>query len=143
MMIDCGTDCRGRVARVAPSAIVLTHGHRDYAFGLADGVACPVYATKETRRLIGRYPIAHRRVVAGKPLSITGMRFEAFAVAHSTRAPAVGYRITVGTLSIFDVPDVVAIRHRKRALAGVSLYIGDGARLVRDRAAKGRPAHRS
>jgi phosphoribosyl 1,2-cyclic phosphodiesterase len=132
IMVDCGADWRGRVARLAPSAIVLTHGHPDHAFGLADGVPCPVYATKETWRLIERYPVARRRVVSvGEPFSVSGVRFEAFAVEHSMRAPAVGYRITAGFLSIFYVPDVVAIRHRARALDGVSLYIGDGASLLR------------
>lgn len=54
IMVDCGADWRGRVAQLAPSAIVLTHGHPDHAFGLADGVSCPVYATKQTWRLIER-----------------------------------------------------------------------------------------
>jgi phosphoribosyl 1,2-cyclic phosphodiesterase len=132
IMIDCGADWRGRLAQVAPGAILLTHGHPDHAFGLADGAPCPVYATRETWRLIARYPVACRRTVAvGKAFSISGLGFEAFAVTHSRRAPAVGYRITAGALAIFYVPDVVAIRQRKRALAGVDLYIGDGASLVR------------
>jgi phosphoribosyl 1,2-cyclic phosphodiesterase len=132
IMVDCGADWRGHLAHVGPSAILLTHGHPDHAFGLADGAPCPVYATRETWRLIERYPIACRRTVAvGKPFSISGLRVEAFSVTHSVRAPAVGYRITAGALAIFYVPDVVAIRQRKRALAGVDLYIGDGASLVR------------
>jgi phosphoribosyl 1,2-cyclic phosphodiesterase len=132
IMVDCGADWRGRVKRLAPTAIVLTHGHPDHAFGLADGVNCPVYATRATWRVARHYPIARRRVVAaGRPFSISGLRFEAFPVAHSRRAPAVGYRITAGALAIFYVPDVVAIRQRKRALAGIGLYIGDGASLVR------------
>ncbi len=132
IMIDCGADWRGRLAQVAPSAILLTHGHPDHAFGLADGAPCPVYATRETWRLIARYPILRRRIVAvAKPFSISGLRFKSFAVTHSLRAPTVGYRITAGAVAIFYVPDVVAIRHRQRALAGISLYIGDGASLVR------------
>jgi len=78
------------------------------------------------------YPIASRQLVApGKPWSIAGVCFEAFAVDHSTRAPAVGYRVSIGSLAIFYVPDVVAIRRPASALAGVALYIGDGASLVR------------
>jgi ribonuclease BN (tRNA processing enzyme) len=131
IMIDCGADWRGRVAWLAPSAIVLIHGHPDHAFGLADGISCPVYATAATWQLIDRYPIADRRVVSvGEPLSIEGIRFEAVAVEHSTRAPAVGYRITAGSVSIFYVPDVVAIPQRRRALSGIDLYVGDGATIA-------------
>lgn len=131
-MIDCGADWRGRLARLAPDAIFLTHGHPDHAFGLADGAPCPVYATKQTWRSIRRYPIASRQIVVpGEALLIDGLRFEPFAVTHSTRAPAIGYRITAGAVSIFYVPDVVAIRDRARALRDIALYIGDGASLDR------------
>jgi phosphoribosyl 1,2-cyclic phosphodiesterase len=131
-MIDCGADWRGRVARLAPSAVVLTHGHPDHAAGLVDGAPCPVYATSETWRLIGSYPIVQRQVASvGRVFSIAGVRFRPFSVAHSIRAPAVGYRITVGSVSVFYVPDVIAISHRAQAMRGIDLYIGDGASLTR------------
>ncbi len=59
------------------------------------------------------------------------MTVTAFPVIHSTRAPAVGYRLAAGRRTVFYVPDVVAIKDRARALAGVDLYVGDGATLVR------------
>ena len=65
------------------------------------------------------------------PLQIAGIAFEAFAVEHSLRAPAVGYRITAGDLAIFYCPDVVYIRHREEALRGIAAYIGDGATISR------------
>jgi phosphoribosyl 1,2-cyclic phosphodiesterase len=59
------------------------------------------------------------------------MRFEPFTVEHSTRCPAVGYRVTAGRVSVFYVPDVVYIHDRAAALAGVKLYVGDAASLSR------------
>lgn len=56
---------------------------------------------------------------------------EAFPVLHSTRAPAVGYRITPGRVAIFYVPDVAWIQDREAALSGVRLYVGDGATITR------------
>src|SRR5262249_17907880 len=55
--------------------------------------------------------------------NLDGITFEAFPVEHSLRAPAVGYRISTGRTRLFYVPDVVAIRNRRRALQDVSLYV--------------------
>jgi phosphoribosyl 1,2-cyclic phosphodiesterase len=132
VMIDCGADWLGQLQRVRPSAIVLTHAHPDHAWGLADGAPCPVYASPETWDLIAAYPVKDRRTIRPRqPVTIAGLRFEAFSLEHSTRAPAVGYRVSAGRWSFFYAPDVVAIRERHEALTGVDLYIGDGATVVR------------
>jgi phosphoribosyl 1,2-cyclic phosphodiesterase len=130
-MIDCGADWLKRLKAVAPTAIVLTHGHADHAFGLAAGAPCPVYATDETWSLISRFPLDERVVKPRVPFTIRGVRFEAFPVQHSLRAPAVGYRITVGRAVFFYVPDLAAIPEQRAALRGIDLYIGDGATIVR------------
>jgi phosphoribosyl 1,2-cyclic phosphodiesterase len=132
VMIDCGADWLGRLGRVKPTAIVLTHAHPDHAWGLARGAPCPVYATQETWDLISAYPIGERRIIRPRqPLSIDGLRLEAFSLEHSTRAPAVGYRISAAGWRVFYAPDVVAIHERHEALQGVDLYVGDGATVLR------------
>lgn len=132
VMLDCGADWRGRVADLDPDAIVLTHAHPDHAWGLRDGAPCPVYATRITWDAIEGYPIDRRVTVEPRQeLEIEGMRLEAFAVEHSIRAPAVGYRIEAGPSKIFYVPDVAYIPERADALAGVDVYVGDGATIKR------------
>ena len=132
VMIDCGADWRGRLAEVAPRAVVVTHAHPDHAEGLKDGAGCPVYATAESWATMQSWPIAERRLIRPhEPLTIEGITFEAFPVEHSLRAPAVGYRIGTGRVVVFYVPDVVFIKEREAALSGVRLYIGDGATLTR------------
>jgi phosphoribosyl 1,2-cyclic phosphodiesterase len=132
IMIDCGADWRGSIGRIAPAAIVLTHAHPDHAFGLADGAACPVYAPEQTWQTLPAYPIRRKEVLPLRgALTIGGMQWEAFPVEHSTRAPAVGYRIGAGGATLFYVPDVVAIVDRAEALKGISLYVGDGATITR------------
>jgi phosphoribosyl 1,2-cyclic phosphodiesterase len=132
LLIDCGADWLGRIASLGADAILLTHAHPDHAYGLSRGAPCPVYATRETWRLLRSYPISEPRVVIPRALEEIGpMRCEAFAVEHSLLAPAVGYRITGGGRSFFYVPDVVAIRERKEALHGIDLFIGDGATITR------------
>jgi phosphoribosyl 1,2-cyclic phosphodiesterase len=132
VMIDCGRDWLNRVDRVRPTAILLTHAHPDHARGLANGAPCPVYATRKTWRLLSAFPIRDRRTVPlRKPVAIGGMRFEAFPVRHSARAPAVGYRVSADGARLFYIPDVVRIDNSRRALRGVDLYIGDGAAIRR------------
>lgn len=131
-MIDCGADWLRALKSVAPTAIVLTHGHGDHAFGLARGAPCPVYATAETWALIDRFPIEDRHIVEPRArFAIGGVSFEAFSVQHSLRAPAVGYRIGTGRSTFFYAPDLAAIEEQREALRGVALYVGDGASIVR------------
>jgi phosphoribosyl 1,2-cyclic phosphodiesterase len=132
VMIDCGLDWLGRLEDVAPFVVVLTHAHVDHAGGLRAGAPCPVYATEATLHAIRRYGVDELRLVEPRcPFNVEGIIFEAFPVAHSLLAPAVGYRVTAGGVSFFYVPDVVSIHHRRAALSGIALYVGDGASLTR------------
>lgn len=131
-MIDCGADWLGRLNAAAPTAIVLTHAHSDHAAGLAEGAPCPVYATKETLDLLRRFPIRDRRAIPPRrSVTIDGMRFKAFPVQHSVRAPAVGYRVSVRGCCFFYLPDVAGFPDASDALRGINIYIGDGATVRR------------
>jgi phosphoribosyl 1,2-cyclic phosphodiesterase len=132
VMIDAGEDWRGRLEKIAPDAIVVTHGHPDHAFGLADGAPCPVFATAPTWQAIDDYPVEERHTIRyDAPFEIAGIAFVFVPVEHSTRAPAGGYRIVAGEATVFYVPDVVSIHGPKRTLRGVDLYVGDGSTIER------------
>jgi len=132
IMIDCGLDWLHSVNSLLPTAIVLTHAHPDHAAGLAQGAPCPVYATSETWALIGRFPIRDRRAMSvGRVITIDHLRFRAFPVEHSRRAPAVGLRICLGESCLVYAPDVAEIPDRPRPLRRIELYIGDGATVRR------------
>lgn len=135
VMIDCGETWRDEIFALGPDAIVLTHAHPDHAFGLDAGAPCPVWATEETWKRIDHFPIppSSRHVLTPRrPRQIEGIRFEAFPVVHSIRAPAVGYRIHVNRTGVFYVPDVAWIPDRKRAFHRIRAYVGDGATVTRN-----------
>lgn len=136
VMVDAGADWREAVHELKPrpQALVITHAHPDHAWGLKDGSPAPVYATAEAWESMARYAIPaelRREVVPRVPFTIRGIRFEAFRVEHSIRAPAVGYRITAGRVAVWYAPDLVYIFERAEALRGCRLYIGDGATMTR------------
>lgn len=132
VMIDCGEDWLEELARLDPAAIVLTHAHPDHAWGLKAGAPCPVYATSQGWEGLKGFPIAQQWEIEMRQVEkIYGMEFKAFPVEHSTRCPAVGYRVRAGRSTIFYAPDVAYIPDRAAALGEVKLYIGDGATDVR------------
>jgi phosphoribosyl 1,2-cyclic phosphodiesterase len=116
----------------SPTAIAITHAHPDHVDGLRRGAPCPVYAPPAVWRRVWHWPIHDRhRLALRAPTNIDGILLEAFALDHSVIAPAVGYRITAGGVTVFYAPDVLRIRHVVRALSGIALYIGDGAAISR------------
>ncbi len=132
VMIDCGLDWLGKLKRVSPSAIVLTHAHPDHAWGLKRGAPSPVYAPEKTWQELRHYPIKDRHVIKERtPTKICGITFEAFPVEHSILSPAVGYRVSAGRACIFYAPDLIFIHERNAALNSVQIYIGDGATVTR------------
>jgi phosphoribosyl 1,2-cyclic phosphodiesterase len=131
VMIDCGLDWLGKLKRVHPNAIVLTHAHPDHAWGLKQGAPGAVYAPEKTWHELRHYPINDRHVIKERaPMKIFGITFEAFPVEHSVLSPAVGYRVSVGRARIFYAPDLIFIHERSEALKGVQIYIGDGATVT-------------
>jgi phosphoribosyl 1,2-cyclic phosphodiesterase len=132
VMIDCGLDWLGKLKRIDPSVIVLTHAHPDHAWGLKQGAPCPVYAPEKTWHELRHYPIKDCHVIKERsPTKICGITFEAFPVEHSILSPAVGYRVSAGRACIFYAPDLIFIHDRSAALKSVEIYIGDGATVTR------------
>ncbi|NPV08642.1 MAG: MBL fold metallo-hydrolase [Anaerolineae bacterium] len=130
--LDCGEDWLGLVDDWRVEAIFVTHAHPDHAWGLKNGAPCPVYATSHSWEVMRSFSVMDGRTVEPRrPIEIGRIKVEAFPVVHSTRAPAVGYRIGAGRVTIFYVPDVVYINDRGEALGGADLYVGDGATIVR------------
>ncbi len=134
VLIDCGLDWLKFAKKLKANAILITHAHPDHAWGLKEGSPAPVYATRDSWKIMKDYTIPKKERHVLKPykkFKIGSLIFQTFPVEHSIIAPAVGYRITANKVSIFVVHDLVYIYRRKQALQGCKLYIGDGATIDR------------
>jgi phosphoribosyl 1,2-cyclic phosphodiesterase len=132
VLIDCGEDWVGRVRRLRPAAILVSHAHDDHAAGLKRGAPCGVYASAESWRAMAAWPPPMRYVIPARhQFALANLVIEAWPVEHSVLAPAVGYRVTAGSSRIFYVPDVARLPNPVAALRDVDLYVGDGATLDR------------
>jgi len=126
LLIDCGSDWRGALQALQPDAVLLTHAHDDHAGGL-DG-SCPLWASDATWKALADPVLPERHTfVPGESFRLGECTILPWPVVHSFRAPAVAFRISAGNSTLFYAPDVAGLPDRDAALAGIDLYIGDGA----------------
>jgi len=143
---------RGDFSRLKVKHVVLTHAHKDHAYGLAKlkpeqlkGVT--IYCTKACQEGTD-YSKEYSLVAAGVPQTYKWKRFQRilkkpfriedlsiipFPLWHSVKALANGFLIKSGRVSVVYCPDVLYINPAERGLIkNADLYIGDGASLRRD-----------
>lgn len=131
LLLDAGSTWTGHLSALHPDWIAITHAHPDHAFALEEGTGVPVYVSAKSYELLKHYPVKNFRVFEpDEELRIGPFRVRPYEVVHSIRAPAVGFRIRAGATTIAYNPDIISIVKEHRVLAGVDVYIGDGASLT-------------
>lgn len=132
ILIDRGEDWLYEDYNFKPEAIVITHSHPDHIGGLKNGAPCKVYAAKKSIKELRKYKNLDLVEIEEEEIfSIKGISFTAYPVEHSINAPAVGYKVKAGNVSIFYSPDLIYIYNREKALKNVKVFIGDGATISR------------
>jgi phosphoribosyl 1,2-cyclic phosphodiesterase len=132
IILDRGEDWIANDEWFGADAVLVTHAHPDHAWGLKQGTPVPVYASHDSWDLMKTFKVADRREVEfGKTESVGDIKFVPYKVEHSTRAPALCYRISCGAHHLVYAPDLVYIYERQEALSGCEIYIGDGSTVDR------------
>jgi ribonuclease BN (tRNA processing enzyme) len=130
LLCDFGQNRKGRLSRIRPDAIFVSHAHPDHAWGLEEGTRVPVYASAVTHEITRDLPIRERVVLEpGKAARIGPLALTAFPVVHSIRCPCVAARIRTPEGVVVYSGDVVAFEDTAAALSGARLYVGDGSTL--------------
>ena len=121
ILVDCGEDWTKEIKKLInrkksilprPHAIIITHAHSDHVKGLKYGSPCPVYATRQTWKVIDNYPIKkkYKKVLSlKKSVQIANINIKAYKIYHSHLVHTVGLKITAGTTNIFIAHDVAGI----------------------------------
>jgi ribonuclease BN (tRNA processing enzyme) len=134
LLCDYGQNRKGRLAKIAPDAVFVSHGHPDHAWGLAEGTSAPVLASEVTHGLMAEYPLENRVVLEpGRPGRVGPFELTTFPVVHSIRCPGVAVRIETPEGAIVYSGDLVAFASPEDAalaLGGAVLYVGDGSTLT-------------
>lgn len=132
LLLDAGENWKGRLRRLHPDWIAITHAHPDHAFALAEGTDVPVYASAASCERLAHYPLRRLRVFApGRRLRLGPFQVWPYDVVHSIRAPAVGFRVRAAGVTLVYNPDLISIVNEPDVLKRVDVYIGDGASLTR------------
>ncbi|HEY6930877.1 MAG TPA: MBL fold metallo-hydrolase, partial [Thermoanaerobaculia bacterium] len=130
LLCDFGQNRKGRLKKIAPDAIFVSHAHPDHAWGLEEGTSVPVYASEITHEITKDLPIRNRVALAREePAAVGPFRLTAFPVVHSVRCPCVAGRIETPEGTVVYSGDIVSFE-KPEALAGADLYVGDGSTLT-------------
>jgi len=130
LLCDFGQNRKGRLSKIAPDAIFVSHAHPDHALGLEEGTAVPVYASGVTHEITRDLPIEARRLLEpGRRVKIGPLHLTPFPVVHSVRCPCTAARIETPEGVVVYSGDIVAFEDAAAALSGASVYVGDGSTL--------------
>lgn len=134
LLCDFGQNRKGRLGKIAPDGIFVSHGHPDHAWGLAEGTEAPVLASDATHALMADFPISRRVVLTPRLAEPIGpFRVTSYPVLHSVRCPGVAARIDTPEGDVVYSGDLVSFESpgdASAALEGVRLYVGDGSTLT-------------
>lgn len=131
LLIDYGKLRKYSLEELQPDAIAITHAHPDHYAWLNEPLesSVPVYLTQESYDY-GKYkPVEPRIIKRGEPFSVGPFEVLPYGVLHSTRCPAVGFKLQVEGKTLIYNSDLVDMINKGDLMPGTDLYIGDGSSI--------------
>lgn len=145
-MLDAGTDWIGKIEKIKPKYILLTHAHPDHAGAIIQDIrkiSAEVHGPEGIREdiveLYGAVGIPIVEHPVGKGFKLDGLEFNFIPVYHSTRAPTHAIKVD-GRLMY--APDFVGFK-KANQLVGIELFIGDGSDIEKGIIRKNKTGHLS
>ncbi len=131
IVVDYGKLRKYGLDELCPDAVLITHAHPDHYAWLYEDLAAemPVYLTQESLECGKFRPGRAITIEPGVEFRLGPLQVLPYRVLHSTRCPAVGYKIGTEGKSFVYNPDLVDILDKDSILPGTDLYIGDGSSI--------------
>jgi len=131
ILIDYGKLRKYSLEDLRPDALLITHAHPDHYAWLDENLATdiPVYLTRESLEYGKFRPRGAILIEPGTTFVLGPFHVLPYGVLHSTRCPAVGYKLEAEGKTFVYNPDLVDMEDKDRVLPGTDLYIGDGSSI--------------
>ena len=124
LLVDAG---RGwNVKDIKPDWILITHTHDDHDGGLYAGIDFPIYASKISSDWLKNQGI---RAVPFDNITLGPFKIERFDVAHSLKAPASSFKISVPEATVMHTGDILHPHDIKKFMADVDILVGNGSAM--------------
>lgn len=115
------------------SSIFISHLHPDhFDADVLDKVRVPIYVPEQEKKRFPKDNKFIRFYKKEKPIKVGNLVVIPYEVVHSLEVRSFGFKI-IGSYGVGFFPDLIFIENRDEALKGLSVYIGDGSLVTKDR----------
>jgi len=138
LLIDYGEENPGEsfLHDLNPSAVLISHGHKDHVCRELELLECPIWMSKETDKILDpeKYDFKMRKIYPVDKFKIGDFEIEVFPALHSVKFPMTVFKISNGETSVGITTDIVGFHSgdKDKFFEDLDIWITDCSSLKKD-----------